>query len=199
MKIGIFGGCFNPPHKKHISIALDLMNEGLIDKVIYVPTGNAYKKDDLIDMEHRINMLNMLIKNNPKIEISTIASEECFQYTYQTLDKMKETYKNDTLYFICGADNLEELDTWREYEYILKNYKILVIKRNNSNINRLKEKYKPYEESIVASNVKVENLSSTMIRNFIKEGNKQEILKYIPEEVYEYIKKEKLYKEIKNG
>lgn len=197
MKIGIFGGCFNPPHKKHISIALDLLNEGMVDKVIYVPTGNTYKKENLIDIKHRINMLNMLIKNNPKIEISTIASEECFQYTYQTLDKIREKNKNDTLYFICGSDNLEELDTWKEYEYILKNYKILVIKRNNSNINQLIEKYKSFEKNIIVSNVKTETISSTMIRTFIKKENKQEILKYIPEEIYEYIIKEELYKEQK--
>ena len=46
MRIGIFGGSFNPPHKKHKNIAIELIQKNYIDKIIYVPTGNKYNKKD---------------------------------------------------------------------------------------------------------------------------------------------------------
>lgn len=61
MKIGIFGGCFNPPHKMHIEIASKLIKQGMLDKVVFVPTGNNYAKAELVDIEQRVAMLNLLI------------------------------------------------------------------------------------------------------------------------------------------
>lgn len=194
MKIGIFGGCFNPPHKKHLSIALDLIKNSYIDKVIYVPTGNTYNKRELISFNHRINMLKMLTKNLKEIEVSPIGNENDYQYTYQTLDKIKMAHRNDELYFICGTDNLEELDTWKRYTYILENYKILVIKRDNANIDNILEKYHLYKKNIIISNVKTEGVSSTMIRNLIKAKKKRKALAFLDEKVYKYIVEENLYR-----
>ena len=70
MKIGIFGGSFNPPHKMHKNIALNLIKNKYLDKVIYVPTGNKYNKKDLIDAMDRYNMLKIMIEGYKNLELS---------------------------------------------------------------------------------------------------------------------------------
>ena len=58
-KIGFFGGCFNPPTNMHIKIANDLIKEGKLDKVIFIPMNDFYKKEELIEAKHRFNMLKL--------------------------------------------------------------------------------------------------------------------------------------------
>jgi len=189
MKIGIFGGCFNPPHNMHKDIALSLIKKGYLDKVIYVPTGDKYNKNGLISYYHRLNMLKLMIKNNKNIIVSNIGNNENYEYTYQVLDYYKKKYKDSDIYFICGSDNLENFDTWKNYEYILKNYKLLVINRN-SNITKLLDKYNSYIENIIITNIKENTISSSYIRNNI---NNKDIKKYIDERVLNYIKENNLY------
>lgn len=191
MKIGIFGGCFNPPHRMHQNIPIELIEGGYLDKVIYVPTGDDYKKIDLISLKDRYNMLKLMINNNPNL---LVEPNQNLKYTYQVLDYFKGIYKEDEIYFICGTDNLKEFDTWKNYQYILVNYKLLVIKRNNDNLDELLEKYKEYKDRIIITSIIPEILSSTYIREKIREGNEEEILKYIDKNVYQYIKKKTLYK-----
>ena len=65
MKIGIFGGSFNPPHKMHVNMAQQLINKHYVDKIIYVPTGSKYKyKNNLISDEYRYKMLDIICKKN---------------------------------------------------------------------------------------------------------------------------------------
>lgn len=62
MKIGFFGGCFNPPTNAHINLAKKALKECNLDKVIFVPIGNFYEKKELISGEHRYNMLKVACK-----------------------------------------------------------------------------------------------------------------------------------------
>lgn len=192
MKIGIFGGCFNPPHKMHKNIPLELISNGYLDKVIYVPTGDNYKKKDLTLFKTRYDMVKLMILDNKNLLVSDIGNKSC-EYTYQVLDYFKGIYETNDIYFICGSDNLNEFDTWKNYEYILGNYKLLVIKRNSDNIDHIMKKYDKYKENIIISNIKEKYLSSTIIRNNIK-SNKKELLKdELDDNVYEYIESENLY------
>lgn len=184
MRIGIFGGSFNPPHNEHRNIALNLIENNYVDKVIYVPTGNNYKKKTLINESHRYEMIKLMIKGYNNLELSDYELNSELVYTYQTLKHFKDIYKEDDIYFICGADNLKEITTWKNYNEILNNYKILVIGRNNINLNSIKE----MSLNIIDTNISVSNLSSTYIRNNIQNSNK-----YLDKEVYEYIKNNKLY------
>lgn len=190
MKIGIFGGCFNPPHKMHKNIPLELISKGYLDKVIYVPTNDNYEKKDLISNKDRCNMLKLMIYNNNDLSLEVNPD---LKYTYQTLDYFKNIYKEAEIYFICGSDNLKEFDTWKNYQYILTNYKLLVIKRNNDNINALLKKYQKYKDNIIITNINSEIVSSTYLREKIRESNLEEISKYIDNNVYQYIKEKNLY------
>lgn len=196
MKIGIFGGCFNPPHQKHKNIAIELMNQKYLDKVIFVPTGNFYQKKELATDEARYEMLKLLIKNQPNLEVSRYEFGN-LTYTYQTLTHFKKKYKDDEIYFICGSDNLAEFSTWKEYEYILENFKLLVIKRNQLDSNYLLKKYKKYQDHIIFAEVKEQALSSTMIRNAFYNKKEEQIKTYIDQPIYNYIQTNMLYQKEK--
>ena len=191
MKIGIFGGSFNPPHNMHLNIALELISKKYLDKVIYVPTGDSYNKEGLISFNDRFNMLRLMIQKYKSLSLSDIGNNNDYVYTYQTLDYFKKINPEDEIYFICGTDNLLEFDTWRNYEYILDNYKLLVIIRNNENVNEILSKYDKYRNNIIVTSVESKMVSSTNIRGNLKSNIIDE---NIDNKVYDYIKENNLYK-----
>lgn len=155
MKIGIFGGSFNPPHKMHKKIAKVLIKKGYVDKVIFVPTGMKYEyKTNLISNEKRVDMLSLMIEKEKNMAISKYELQQKPIYTYETLKHFKKRYKDDEIYFICGTDNLSYIDKWKNGKDILKNYKLLVIKRETDEIEPLLEKYKQYRQNIIVTKIK---------------------------------------------
>ena len=195
MKIGIFGGSFNPPHNMHREIAEELINKQYVDKIIFVPTGSKYKyKTNLISDKHRYKMLKIICKNNKKLEVSDYELKDQVVYTYQTLNYFKDKYKNDEIYFICGTDNLTYMDKWKNGIDILENNKILVIKRDTDDIKEILIRFYKYQDNILISDIEPKVLSSTMIREKIK-NNDKDLSKYLDKDVYEYIKVNKLYLE----
>lgn len=191
MKIGIFGGCFNPPHKMHKDIAVNLINNKYVDKVIYVPTGNKYQKKELLSDQERYQMIELMIKDNENLLVSDYEFNTELTYTYQTLDYFNNKYKNDEIYFIMGADNLDEFDSWKNYQYILKNYKLLVINRGDFNQDKLLEKYLEYKDNIIFAKQDINFISSTYIRANI---NDDSMLKYLDVDVLNYIRLKNFYR-----
>ena len=193
MRLGIFGGSFNPPHNIHLKIAEYLIKQNYVDKVIYVPTGSKYQyKNNLLAPKHRLNMLKLLINNNHNLSISTYELQSRLVYTYETLTHFKNKYPNDTIYFICGMDNLDYLDKWYKGLEILKNFKLMVIKRNHQMYSNLFEKYHEYLNNITLVEFPEDSISSTMIRNNIL--NNKDNTKYLKPSIIEYITKNNLYK-----
>lgn len=193
MKIGIFGGSFNPPHNMHKNIAKELIEKGYLDKVIFVPTGMKYEhKNNLLNDKIRVKMLSLMIKDEKNMKISKYELKNKTVYTYETLNYFKKKYKDDEIYFICGTDNLTYMDTWAKGIDILENYKILVIKRDTDDINEIIKRLKKYQKNIIITNIIPNNISSTKIRNMIKDENKN-INNYLDLSVLNYIKRKKIY------
>ena len=188
MKIGIFGGSFNPPHNMHKNIALDLIKNKYLDKVIYVPTGNKYNKKGLANQNDRYNMLKLIIEAYDNLDVSNYEFGK-LTFTYETLNHFKNIYKNDEIYFICGSDNLKEITTWKNYDYILDNFKLIVIRRNNDDINEILSKIN--SKNIVIPNINSDNISSSYIRKNI---NNEKILKLMNENIVKYIIENNLYR-----
>ena len=193
MKIGIFGGSFNPPHKMHLNIVEELLNEKVLDKVIIVPTGLHYSyKNNLVSNEHRYNMLKLMTKHNDKIEISDFEFKDEEIHSFDTLEYYKNIYKNDTLYFVCGLDNISYVDKWYKGEYLLNNYKFLVITRDTNNLDEILSKYEKYKDNIIITNIKSNTISSSYIRDELKEKN-YNLNDYLDQKVIDYIKENNLY------
>ena len=192
MKIGIFGGSFNPIHNMHVKIATYLIKKEFVNKIIFVPTGDYYSyKPNMIKGKYRLDMINLAIKKYPNLSSSDFELQDKMIYTYETLNYFQKKYPNDTIYFICGTDNINYLDSWKKPEEI-KKIPILVIKRK-------KEKIKPEilkKENITYINMRCTSISSTKIREKIFQ--KKKIQKYVPKQVETYIYQKKLYRKEKN-
>ena len=192
MKLGIFGGSFNPPHNMHRDIVLELIKKGYLDKAIYVPTGDGYKKEGLLDFKSRYEMVNLMISDYESLSSSDIGNKENHGYTYQTLDYFREDDHDSEIYFICGTDNLKDFSNWKRFEYILENYKLLVIRRNNDDTEALLSVYEGYEDRIIFAEVENNNLSSTQIRKMLEE-KEENVQGYMDAKVYSYIINNGLY------
>ena len=193
MKIGIFGGSFNPPHNMHTDIANYIINQQHVDKVVFVPTGSKYAyKNNLIEEEHRLNMLQILSDKNKNIMVSDYELKSEVVYTIDTLKYFKELYPGDEIYFICGLDNFSYIDKWKNGEEILNNYKIIVINRDGNNLNELLDKFNEYKENIIVSNMEMKDISSTYIRENIEDIAK--VRDFIDKDVLRYIQENNLYR-----
>lgn len=192
MKIGVFGGSFNPPHKMHLDIGVQLINKHYVDNVVYVPTGGKYKyKNNLSPDKNRLEMLEILTKKYEGLSVNDYELKDEVVYTCETLAYFKEVYPTDDIYFVCGADNLSYIDKWKNGEDILNNYKILVMKRKGEDIDELLEKFKEYKHNIVVADIEQRDISSTDIRERLKDN--KDVLDVLDKDVYEYIRKNKLY------
>lgn len=187
MKIGVYVGSFNPPHKGHIKIVNHLINNYL-NKVIIIPTGNYWDKLDLVSIDDRINMLKYY--KNENIIIDT--KNNNIEYTYQILEKLSKEYSEDELYLIIGADNIVNFDKWKNYEEILK-YNLIILNRDGINITQYLEKLNKKDKYIIVNDLPNIDISSTMIRNKLKDNDYENLSMYLDEDVYEYIKEKKLY------
>jgi len=174
-KIGFFGGCFNPPTNIHIEIANNLVKQGKLDKVVFVPVNDYYEKNDLISQQHRFNMLKLAIKNFKYFDIEDIELKQYKKfYAVDIFKILNEKYINSDIFMIMGSDNYNKMPGWKDYTKIKDLYKYIVIERNNNDI------------------------SSTQIRQMIKDNNTN-VEEYIPKDVYKYILENNLYKEVFNG
>lgn len=142
------------------------------------------------DAEYRYEILKIVCDITENFEVSRIEIDSDKQlFTFQTLDLLSKEYSDYDIYLVIGSDNLKSFYTWREYEYILQNYKVIVFFRNNDTLEEIitKNKYlSKYRNNILFSvSNEFSNISSTQIRNNIKEG--KEFKHLIPKEAYDYI------------
>lgn len=193
MRIGIYGGSFNPPHNMHLKMAKELLARKLVDKIIFVPTGNKYPKTNLVSGMDRIKMINLMIEGNPNLEVSDYELKESQVYTYKTLNYFKNCYSDSEIYFILGSDLLKDFKTWKNYEYILANFKILVTLRDDDKKEDLEKLELSKKENIVYTNIKLSNLSSTKIREKIVNKEITFLKENLDSKVLSYIRKKHLY------
>lgn len=170
MRIGVYVGSFNPVHDGHIHVAEYLINNNYVDKVLLLPTPGYWDKKDLASMKHRINMLKFY--ETDKIIVDSIHNN--YDYTYQVLESLSKDY-DDELYLIIGSDNLEKLHLWKHIDEILK-YNIIVLNRGD-NIDKVNLDGK----FTIINDFDYINISSTDIRNGLRNHLKKEVASYIDE------------------
>ena len=177
MKIGIFVGTFNPVHKGHIYLVNELLKQNYFDKIFVVPTLSYWNKINIVPLKHRIDMLKFYETDNIIIDTENNTKE----YTYQIMDIYHDNYPNDIIKLIIGADNLEKFNKWKRYKHIL-DYGLVVIARDKINC-------KNYFKNVDIAVISEYNISSTKVRNDIKNRDK-----YLDPKVLKYINDNNLYK-----
>lgn len=131
LKIGFFGGCFNPPTIAHIELAKLAIKEGNLDKLIFVPMGNCYPKNDLIDIKYRYEMLKIAIKNEKNMEVSDMQfNQSSISYAIDSFLKIDKKYDAEK-YFVMGEDNFKNIEKWKSSDE-LKKYKFIVFEREGN-------------------------------------------------------------------
>lgn len=203
MKIGILGGTFSPVHKGHINMALAAKEQLKLDKVLFMPTGNPPHKKNIIDVRHRLNMLELALRDYSNLQVSDFeAKREGIIYTADTLELLSESNPENEYTFIIGADSLFYIDKWYQPERIFKYSDIAVCSRDGSGkrelLNKIEELKQTYNPRIKILEFEEVTISSKEIRDFFanKSEKDNEILKrYVPEDVIDYIEKEGLYNE----
>ena len=186
MKIGVYVGSFNPFHKGHEQVINNLINNKIVDKVIVIASHSYWDKKINTSIKDRINMLKLIESDN--VIINTDLNDK--EYSYQVLEELNKKY--DNIYLIIGADNIIDFDKWKCVDKILK-HNLIVISRNNIDIDKYINKYD--KSKIVVVKDFDYNISSTYIREQIK-NNRFDLLKDIMNpKIISYIKKNKLYME----
>ena len=198
-KVGIMGGTFNPIHFAHLILAESAYEQFELDEIIFLPSNQpAYKPlCEIVSNEHRKNMIELAIKDNPHFSISTAEFErEGYTYTADTLLHLTKEYPDIKFYFIIGGDSLFQLERWNRPEIVLSLAEILSAGRGEKTedemLIKIEELNEKYQTNIQFLKVPTFDISSNMIRCLLK---KERSVKYfLPENVISYIKENNLYK-----
>ncbi len=190
MRIGIFGGSFNPIHNAHVSLALGLLEKANLDKVKFVvsPQNPFKREDNLLDENVRLEMVKVALEDYPRLEASDVEFKlPRPSYTLTTLEALSKENPLDKLVLLMGADNWAQFEKWYHSETILSLYEIVIYPRFGAEI--VKENL-PKNVSIV--DMELINISSTQVREKISKN--EEIKELVPKKVLDIISSRSLYK-----
>lgn len=187
-KIGILGGTFDPPHVGHLIIAEQVRVVCELDEVWFMPNQIPPHKqsDNVISNEHRVEMVKRSIENNPYFHLSLVeCKRKNVSYTYDTMKILTSNYPNVSFYFIIGGDMVEYLPKWYRIGDLLNIVTFIGVKRPGFKINNR------YKNRVVEVEVAQVDISSSLIRQYVKEGKSIRYL--VTEKVCEYIEEMGLY------
>lgn len=196
MKLCVFQGTFNPIHNAHLRMAKYAKDKYDFDKILFIPAYKPPHKDyeDSLSL-HRLEMAKLAIKDfgDTKFEVSDIEFQrEEKSYTYLTICELYKKYNIEgKIHFIIGTDAFKQIETWYETDKLKKLVKFIVFKREN-NFSPLEYNYLENKEyDFVFEELSFDDISSTELRQKIKEHKNIDTL--ISQSVKEYIKRNGLY------
>ena len=183
MKKCLFVGSFNPITKSHQEIAVDLLNHKIVDYIYFLPVNS--KKNNLVSISNRINMINLVI-NNYMETLNIYNYQENGLFNYLVLEKLKDL---KITHLVMGSDLFFKFYTFKNYKNILEKYNLIIIERNNDDIESLIiNKYFKYQDKFIIIKKKYFGSSSIVRDNLNKDK-----VKYLDKKVLAYIKKFNLY------
>lgn len=196
-RYGIIGGTFNPIHLAHLYIAYEAKIQLGLEKIVFIPAGIPPHKlnDNILSGKIRYDMLKEAIAKYEGFEVSDyeITKSE-LSYTFETLRHFNS--KDKELYFITGADCLLNLEKWKNPSEILSLANLVVFNRGGYDkielLNKKKYIEKKYNSKIIDLEILDMDISSSMIRERIKENKRVDF--FLSAEVISFIEKRRLYK-----
>ncbi|MCL2498538.1 MAG: nicotinate (nicotinamide) nucleotide adenylyltransferase [Symbiobacteriaceae bacterium] len=129
LRLGVLGGAFNPPTIAHLIIAEHILGPYL-DKVIFLPVGDAYPKPELLAAHHRVAMLQEAIAGNPGFSLSTReTASSTISYSYDSLLAIQQENPKAELYFLMGSDHLPGFYKWHRASELITAFRFLIFPR----------------------------------------------------------------------
>lgn len=137
MKIGIYGGSFNPVHYGHVGMVKWILEHTDLDKVWLFVSPKSPHKTDREDLDanypERVDAVREAMKDIPRVLVSDFENHlPRPSYTANTLRALEKARPDDEFTLIIGEDNWNVFDKWREWEYILQNYRVFVYPRKEN-------------------------------------------------------------------
>ena len=192
MKLGIFGGTFNPPHNTHREILLQAVSQLGLDNVLVVPCGDPPHKSCSVDKRARLEMACLAFEGFAEIFTYEI-DKHGKSYTLDTLTEVKRLYPTAELYLIIGGDSLADFATWHCPEQIARMCTLTVAQRGERKLSNCAERLaSEYGAKTKFLDIEPNSVSSTEIRLRYEFG---EPVDCVPQSVDEYIRKNSLYSE----
>lgn len=194
MKIGIFGGTFDPIHNAHMIIAQYAKEQFVLDRLIFIPCGNPPHKKSMTDKTIRFCMTRLAVGDEFEISDYEVMREE-YSYTLSTLQHFKNEYPEDEIYLIIGEDSLGDIEKWHKPQEILKLCTLLVFPRKSKEelLKKIEYTKTAIGGEIFPIDAPIFEISSTHIRNRLKSGKSVRYM--LPKKVLEYIEENDLYRE----
>ena len=198
MRLGVYGGTFDPVHLGHLILAEQCREQCNLDQVRFVPTGNPPHKDSttLSDGKRRAEMLELATAGYTHFAINrTEIERQGTTYTIDTLEQLHEQDASDELFLLIGSDSLADLPTWRNPERIAQLATIVAVNRGDRPLPDLPS-LEPLLPDDVVSRVQIVkmpgiDISATNIRARTRAGRSIRFL--VPRSVEVYIAEQRLY------
>ena len=194
MKIGLYGGTFDPVHIGHLLLAEWIREELDLREIIFIPAAiPPHKKENKITSAAlRMQMLEQAIQGNSSFKISDFElNNEGVSYSLNTILHFRQTVKisRDNLFFIIGADNLVTFSSWHKPEEVKRNCRVVVYRRSGIKLSDVPESL--LNEMTILDNP-LFDISSSEIREQVRHGKS---IKYmVPSEIEALIFENHLYK-----
>ena len=191
MKMCLFGGTFDHPHIGHLLVAQTVCEAENFDKVFFMPAYSPPHKNGITSIDHRINMVKIAIKDNPKFEYSDVdVIRKGTSYSIDSIIDIKKKLKveKDEIYYLIGSDSLIDLKNWKKPREILKEAKVIVAIRPG---------FRPSDiphwilKDVHFANIPRFELSSSKIRSRWVEDLTIRYMVTLP--IWDYINKNNLY------
>lgn len=200
MKIGIFGGTFDPIHNGHLMLGKEAFQQFDLDEVWFMPNGNPPHKQSQnirLDVNERLQMVAIAIADYPMFHLCEYeAIRQDISYSFETMEYFRQIYPSDEFNFIIGADSLFSIESWSHPERLFLTCTVLASYRDdidtpeemNVQIEYLKKKYDAHIKLLISP---LMDISSSEIRNRVKAQS--EIHDMVPEKIETYIQSHALY------
>ncbi len=196
MKIGIYGGSFNPVHNGHVHLAQTAAEDFGLDVIYFVPSKISPHRssEEYVSETDRLEMLKLVCMKNSVFRISDYElRSDRVSYSIYTVEHFRRKFPEDELFLLVGSDMLLMFDKWYCFEKILSEVTLAVISRNSGDMDLLRRKAGELSEygRIIISERSPEVISSTEIRKKLCENS--DFSCYLDENVVKYIRLKELY------
>lgn len=196
MRVGIVGGGFDPIHYGHLLMGDAAIESKKVDVAWFMPCwGHTFGKD-LTAANHRLAMTELAVKGFDRCYACPFEIEnECTGSTYNTLCRLQDAFKGTgvELHYIIGSDNAQKIDQWVNWKKLIEEFKFIITERPGVQLPEWTKFHQVLPHATESQTVNGEGISSAMIRNWIKNGQDDLAVKYMPLQVFKYIKGQKLY------
>jgi nicotinate-nucleotide adenylyltransferase len=198
MRVGVFGGTFDPIHYGHMAVAREIQATLDLAKMIFVPAGQPWLKADLpvTAAKHRVEMVRLAIARRKAFELSTIeADRPGLSYSVDTIETLQRQLGRDAdFFFLLGSDALKDIPKWKDPQRLIQLCHLVTFARPGFRLPELGplEKAVPgVTQRVLVVEVPQVDISATDIRFRVSEG--KSIRRQVPRAVERYILEHGLY------